>query len=86
MNWNWYKLFSLTDFLAEEIASRELIVLLESLGRTSVLISRGNMVSISYGGSYLPVNFPDVNPYIAGGYAAYLDGENFVWLGVEVAA
>jgi len=85
MTFDWYKLFSLSDFLAEELTSRELIVLLETLGRTTVLISRGNLVSIMYKNVYLPVNYVDQNPYIDSGLASYLDADNNVWLGVEVA-
>jgi hypothetical protein len=86
ITYDWYKIFSLTDFLNEEITSREMIVLLESIGRTTVLISRGNLVSITYNGVFLPVNFLENNPYIDSGLASYVDDDNNVWLGIEVAA
>ena len=86
MIYDWYKLFNLDSFLAEEITSREMIVLLETLGRTSILVSRGNLVSITYDEVYLPVNYEDENPYYDSGLASYVDDDNNVWLGVEVAA
>ncbi len=86
MIFDWYKIFSLTDFLNEDITSCEMIVLLESIGRTTVLISRGNVVSLSYNNVYLPINFLDNNPYIDSGLASYVDVDNNVWLGIEVAA
>lgn len=84
MIYNWYKIFSLTEFLAEEITSRELILLLESIGRTTILISRGNLVSMTYNDVYLPVNFLENHTYIDSGVASYVDADNNVWLGIEV--
>ncbi len=87
MIFDWYKLpVSLTEFLASELTSRELILLLESIGRSTILLSRGNLVSITYKDVYLPVNFSGDVPYYDSGYAAYLDTDNNVWLGIEVAA
>lgn len=85
MNFDWYKLpITLTDFLATGLTSRELIVLFESIGRSQVMISRGNLVSITYKDVNLPVNLPGSNPYYDSGYAAYLDSNQNMWLGVEV--
>lgn len=86
MIYDWFKIFNLDEFLAEQITSREMIVLLEAIGRTSILISRGNLVSITYNEVYLPVNIPGQNPNTDSGYASYLDADNNVWLGIEVAA
>lgn len=86
MIFDWYKVFNLDEFLAEQITSREMILLLESIGRTVLLISRGNLVSISFNDVFLPVNFSGDEPYVDSGYASYLDEDNNVWFGVEVSA
>lgn len=86
MIFDWYNIFSLDEFLETELTSRELVVLLETIGRTTLLISRGNVVSVTYQEVFLPINFLDVNPYIDSGLAVYIDGENNVWIGFEVAA
>lgn len=86
MIFDWYKLFNLEDFEATELASRELIVSLEGIGRTSVLISFGNTISITYNETFLPLNLPNRNPYIEEGYASYIDENEDVWLGIETAS
>lgn len=84
MIFDWYKLFSMDEFLETGLTSRELIRVLETIGRTTVLISRGNVVSLTYNEVFLPINFLEANPYVDSGYASYIDGENNVWLGIEV--
>ena len=84
MIYNWYKLFSKTEFEATGLASRRLVVELEDLGEVVVLISRGNLLSITYDDVYLPINLVDQNPYAQENYAVYLDADNYVHLGIEV--
>lgn len=85
MIFNWYKLpISLPQFLETGLTSREAVVLLEGIGRTTLLISRGNLVSITYAGVTLPVNYEGINPYKAEGYAAFLDPDQNIWFGIEV--
>jgi len=86
MIFDWYALFNLDEFMDTELTSRELIVLLEGIGRVSILVSRGNTVSLTYDGVFLPLNFIDQNPYVDGIYASYVDDDNQVWLGREVAS
>lgn len=84
MIYNWYKIFNLTEYMSTGLVSRELIVLLQDIGRVTLLISRGNYVSVTYDGVNLPINYPSKNPYTAEGYAIYLDANSNVWLGFEV--
>lgn len=82
--WDWFKLFNLDEFLSEELTSRTLVAVLEGRGTAIILISRGNMVSLTYNDVYLPVNLVGINPYIDSGYGSFIDTDNNVWLGFEV--
>lgn len=84
MNYNWYNLFNYTEFQDTGLVSRTLSVNLEGIGDVEILITRGNTVAIQYEDAFLPVEFVDRNPYVQGTYAVYLDGDNNVWLGIEI--
>lgn len=81
---NWYKLFSLTEFLESDLTSRKLTVLLSEVGQKDILITRGNLIGITYEDVFLPIEFNGLNPYSRDGYAVYRDKSNDVWLGIEV--
>lgn len=90
MNFNWYLLFNLTEFLATDLVSRVLTVSLEEVGEKSILITRGNLVSLVYEDVFLPIEFQSDNPLIREGddasYAVYKDVNQDVWLGIEAEA
>jgi len=83
MTFDWYRLFSLPDFLATGLVSRTLAVSLEGIGEKSILITRGNAVGITYEDEFLPIGSIGKNPYVRSSYAVYKDAEDFVWLGIE---
>lgn len=83
MTFNWYNLFNLTAFNAENLVSRTLVVDLEGKGETTFLIVKGNEVSILYDGTLYPTNFLNENPYIENGCAVYVDASENVWFGFE---
>jgi len=84
MTYNWYKIFSLTEFAATDLVTRNLTVDLIGVGSVEILISVGNLTSILFDGHFLPINFLSNNPFVRGEYAVYLDANNFVWLGIEI--
>ena len=88
MTYNWFKLFSLPEFMATGLVSRKLFVILDGYGQREILITRGNVVSILYLDTFLPVSFLDRNPYVragdAGTYAVYKDADDYVWLGIGI--
>lgn len=84
MMYSWYKIFNYQAFLDTGLTSREQIEVLEGVGRVSILISRGNVVSISYNGAFMPINMLEINPFRESPYASYLDANGDVWLGIEV--
>lgn len=86
MIFDWYKIFNLDDFLDTQLVSRELVLNFEGLGRTIVLVTRGNTVAITYNDTFLPVNIAATNPYIENGLASFIDEENDVYLGIEVGS
>lgn len=83
MIFDWYKLFSLSDFLATGLVSRTLLLQLESRGTEIFEIFRGNEVSIGYADVFLPINFLENNPYVRDSYAVYKDANDDIWFGFE---
>lgn len=83
MSVNWYKLFNVTEFLAEGLVSRTLVLELEGIGTQTFEIFRGNYVSVLYADTFLPIELLDQNPYAREGYAVYKDTADDVWIGIE---
>jgi hypothetical protein len=84
MIYDWYKLFNMQEFLDTGLTSREIVQVLVGRGRTTVLVSRGNVVSLTYDGAFMPVNMIDINPFVVSPYASFLDSGGDVWIGFEV--
>lgn len=83
-NYNWYKIFNLTEFEALDLVSKEYEVELEDVGLTSVLVTKGNLVSMIYDGVILSLNINDRNPFEFDGHACYIDASSDVYLGIEI--
>lgn len=81
MTYKWYQIFSLTEFEATGLVSREYQVNLQGLGLKSILVTKGNAISVVYADVFLSLNLGGNNPFEFGGYAIYLDADNLVWLG-----
>lgn len=90
MNFDWYKIFNLTEFEATGLVSRTVTVFMEGIGTQEILITKGNLVSMMYADTLLPVEFLDKNPYSRAGddhtYAVFKDEAADVWLGIGVEA
>lgn len=86
MNYAWYNIFNKDEFDATGLVSRTLNVQLEGRGLEKILVTRGNTVAVTHGGTFLPIDFLDHNPYERDGKAIYLDDDSEVWLGFEVPA
>ncbi len=78
-----YKLFNLDEFEATEFVSRTLSVFLGDLGLKSILVTKGNLVSVLYDGVFLSLNLNDKNPFEFEDRAIFLDPDNDVWLGIK---
>ncbi len=81
--WNWFKLFNANEFMAEELTSRNLIAVLQDVGTENILISRGNLLSITFRGVYMPIDLLEINPSYAEEYGVLKDALGDVWLGIE---
>lgn len=78
-----FNLFNYDDFIATGLVSRTLRVVLEGVGDADILISKGNLLSISYDGEYLPIGMNDINPRTSGKYTVWKEPiTNQVWLGI----
>ncbi len=84
MTFDWYKIFNLTEFEALDLVSKAYILNLEGLGEQTVMVFKGNEVSIQYDDVTLPIQLHDENPFVFDGYAVYIDENDDVFLGVEI--
>lgn len=82
MDFNWFELFNKAEFLATGLTSRTLTVILEGIGEKEILITKGNELSISYDGVFLPINFKEENPFVFEERAVFEDADGVIWLGV----
>ncbi len=79
--YDWYKIINIADFEAADIPSRELTLELEGLGQKTILVTKGNLISILYEGIFLaPVN--GKNPFEFEEHAVYTDVNGDLWLGI----
>lgn len=91
MLFTWFKIFNLTEFNALDLPSKTYTVILEAIGQKDILVTKGELVSITYEGVFLPSMLNGINPYIKKGetedelnYAIYLDTDSQdVYLGIE---
>lgn len=90
MIFTWFKIFNLTEFNATGLVSRTYTVILEGLGQKEILVTKGELVSMTYEGFFLPIQLNSKNPFVkesdAEGevaHAVYVAGNNDVYLGIE---
>lgn len=87
MTYTWYKIFNLTEFEAIGLVSKEYVLNLSGIGQKSILVFKGNEVSIQYMGVTLPIQLNTKNPFEFDGHAVYLNTTTQdVYLGIEIAS
>lgn len=84
MEYNWYKIFNLAEFIATGLVSRKYTLELEDLGQKEILATNGNTISITYEGVMLAVNLNNKNPFEFDGHAVYVSEAEDVYLGIAV--
>lgn len=84
MEYNWFKIFNLTDFNALDLTSKEYVLNLEGIGQKSILVTKGKTVSLTYEGIMLAIELNNKNPFEFDDHAIYLDDSNDVYLGLPV--
>jgi hypothetical protein len=78
----WYRLVNRQDFIDTGLPSFEAKVNLESIGETTVIVTRGVGVSLFFQDAFLPVNLNGKNPFRFGLHSVYVDQNDDLWLGV----
>lgn len=84
MIYDWFKIFNYASFSAGALVSQTLTINFEGIGEKQVLITKGNYISVTYAGVFLPVEMSDKNPFAFDGLAVYRDPEtDDVYLGLN---
>lgn len=63
--YNWYKIFNLTEFEALGLVSRTYEFVLEGLGLREVLVTKGNTVGVVFDDVFLSLGFLNDEGYFA---------------------
>lgn len=82
--YNWFKIINKTEFLATGLVSRTVTLNLEGIGQRDILVTIGHRLGITYDGVLLTPELNGLNPFAFDGYAAYIDANNDVYLGIEI--
>lgn len=87
MTWTWFKIFNLSEFNATGLVSRTYTVVFDGIGQKDILVTKGNLVGVTYDGVYLGINLNDQNPFELEGLKVYVEpGTNDVYLGIASAS
>lgn len=79
MQFRWWLIFNQTEFLATGLVSRVYPTVLSELGLKDVLVTKGNLVSVTVDGVMLSLGLKADNPFVFGAAeggtnkAVYLD-------------
>lgn len=84
MTYLWFKIFNLAEFEATGLVSKAYTLDLEGVGLKTVLVTKGNSVSMSYEGVFLPLEMSGENPFEFDSHAIFKDGSDDVYLGLPV--
>lgn len=84
MEYVWYRIFNLTEFEALELVSKTYTLDLQNLGEKSFLVTKGNLVSITFDGIILSLDLNDKNPFEFDENAIYVDESDDVYWGMPI--
>lgn len=82
MIFDFYKVINKAEFEATGLISRELTLVLEGVGAKTVLVTNGNLFSITVDEVMLSLGLTE-NPFIFEDRCVYLDEFNDVWYGIR---
>ncbi len=86
MIYDWYNIINKADFEALDIPSREVEVILEGVGLSTIMVVKGIEVGIIYDDVHLSLGLATDNLFAFGGYAVYLHPTTGdIYLGIEAA-
>ena len=82
MTYDWYNIINLVEFEALSLVSKEVEVIFEGVGLKTLLVVKGNYVSVVFDDTLLAVNMNAKNPFEFDSKAVYLDANNDIWVGI----
>lgn len=85
MDYTWFLIFNLAEFIATDLGSKTYTLNLDGVGEKDILVTSGNLVSITYEGIVLSINLNTKNPFEFEDHAVYVDDNDDVYLGIAVA-
>lgn len=84
MIYSWLKLFNLTEFNNLLLGSKTYTVFIDGIGEKDFLVTKGNLVSVTYDGVMIPIGLNDKNQREFDDMAIYLDDETQdVYVGIN---
>lgn len=81
-SYDWYFLTDLADFIASGLISREFVLNFPTLGLQTILLTSGELVSVTFDNVILPIGLNNKNPFYFDSHAVYYDSLGMVWLGI----
>lgn len=84
MIYTWFKIFNLPEFEDLELVSKIYTLELEGLGEKEFLVTKGNLVSITYEDVLISLELNDENPFEFEDFAIYIDDNDDVFFGILV--
>lgn len=83
MIYYWYRIFNVNDFLDTGLTSKKYTWDLVAIGLTTILVTKGELVSMLYDGVMLSLDMNDKNPFEFENRAAYQKPNGDVYLGIS---
>lgn len=80
--YDWYFLVNLADFIASGLISREIQLNFQNIGLKTILITSGELVSVTFDDVILSIGLNNKNPFHFDSHAVYYDSNGAVWLGL----
>lgn len=85
MIYTWFRIFNKDEFEALDIPSKQYEMELQDRGLKTILVTKGNLISVLIDDVLLSLNLNDKNPFEFEGMALYLKGNGDVFVGYEVS-
>lgn len=85
MNWKWFKIFSMIEFVGTGLVYKDYQVELEGLGVYTIRALQGQRQNILFDSVFLTVNLNAKNPFTFEGRGVFVDENQDVWVGVQDA-
>lgn len=85
-DFTWYPIFNLAEFEATGLVSREYSLVLEGVGLCNFLVTKGNLISVTYDDVMLSLGLTESVPFVSDGYGLVLSTDGSVYWGMPNAS